>query len=336
MAANSPRGAMNDRSQALRVPQRGLRCVECGGVLEFGRDLQLLHCTHCTTAQLQCEGAGIEALAPVGRLGRRRVAASLRQQLNARGLRGHVVRRARLRWLPFWHVEGRLVAWTRYYERVEVVTKEQAPRSAGEELHEESLARPVQFSAPACELRGVALLGVAFRLGSRAMRPLAQAASGPDDVVCAVLTPPSMALRQAEATASRSLLPRRALRPLLRCTLIRTRLRLIYYPVWLLDYELRGQPYRVALDGLSGTALGGTLPRRAVRASNRWLAASALAGWLAGMSLPLAAAAWLGFGFWRLRADSDRAVRQGWWAWWSGELSAPDLRSEIATPKGEA
>jgi hypothetical protein len=325
---------MSHSVQPIRLQQRGLRCVECGGSLEVGRDLQLLQCTHCATAQLQCEGAGIEALIPAGRLGRRRIVANLRSQLHACGWKGHVLRRAQLRWLPFWHVEGRLVAWTRYYEKVEVRSPELPGAAAGEELQEESLARPVQFSLPACELRGVALLGVAYRLEGRSLRPLPQATTGSDEIVCAVQSPPATALRQAHASAERSLLPRNALRPALRSTLIRSRVRLIYYPIWNLDYEVRGRAHRIAFDGLSGVPLGGTLPRLRRRPTRRWLASAALAGWLVGWHPLFAAASWLGWAFYRLRADGEDAARQGWLAWWSAELAGSQLRSEAAWSAG--
>lgn len=307
---------------------QGLRCVECGGRLRSTRDPQLHRCQHCERLQIQCDDAGVEAFAPAGRLGRRRSAAALREFLHARGVRGHEVKSLRLRWLPFWQVEGRLVGWMRYRVAREAQPGEEFSQAGLIDLKEESVARPVQLSMAACDARGMGLLGLAYRLEGLRLRPLSLDALGPDEEACAVLMPASMALRRARDLSAAGLLPKGAQRAVVRHSLIRSHLRLIYYPLWIVRYQVRGRELQLVLDGMSGRALAGAAPRLTRDHSPSWLGAAAISGFVAGWSGALGVVASLAWAAHRSRRDAERARRIGVGAWLSDELDGSGLAVE--------
>jgi hypothetical protein len=68
---------------------------------------------------------------------------------------------------------------------------------------------------------------------------------------------------------------------------VETRLKLLYYPVWLLRYRHRGRVYELVVDGVQGALLRGTAPRNtaaaaAVSAAGLGLGALGLGRWMLG------------------------------------------------------
>ena len=78
------------------------------------------------------------------------------------GVKGHVVEEARRIHLPFWDLQAKVVGWQRYRERVS--SPERASTSSTGfppsveppqyVLREESFGRNVNYSTPACDVRG--------------------------------------------------------------------------------------------------------------------------------------------------------------------------------------
>jgi hypothetical protein len=110
--------------------------------------------------------------------------------------------------------------------------------------------------------------------------------------------------------------------------LVRPRLRLIYYPIWRLEYRVSGVAHEAVVDGVRGRLLRGTASTRARANAGAWLAIAAGGGWLSGTSPVLAAAAWAG---WLLHRGSRDAVRGGWrdWAGWLGRQLDPQTLGTI-------
>jgi hypothetical protein len=312
---------------------RGLRCQRCGGTLVGGSDADQLRCTWCDTGFLRTSGSDVEASVPVGRLGRRRIVRALAEELQRHGVEGFAIEDLQLHFLPFWIVEGKLVGWQQYQRKVHEARRSgreggrgSGPATTRLELVEEMVARPVRQALSACESRRHGLLGIADRLEHLRLRPFRSETLVHGEQTHAVLMARRSAVRLSERLASGALVPRGAIGLRQRVTLIRTRLRLIYYPVWWVEFTVGGISCEASLDALRGLILQGMIPVRPPSPSPRWLMVGAAGGWLSG-SHPLPAV--IGIALWalhRLRRGSTGAPERSAAQWLSEELGTPPLK----------
>jgi len=211
------------------------------------------------------------------------------------GVKGHVVEEARRIHLPFWDLQAKVVGWQRWKQPVpgsRVETGAAGPDASAlrYELREESFGRNVSFSTPACDLREFGLVGVAGRVGSMRLRPFQFDRVPVGEVICGVLKPASVALRQARLYYAARASCRNAFRPVQRVLLVRPRVRLIYYPVWRVRYRSMGGSFEVVIDGLKPRILEGSYPTVEADHLPAWIAAAATGGLVAGVNLPVALA----------------------------------------------
>jgi len=306
----------------------GLSCLRCGGQLRGAEDPQRLHCAYCETSHLMVSGDDVAAFAPRRRIGRRRAHKALSETLKSHGVGGLSVEDARLAWLPFWHVQAKLVGWQVYRQLIEqkrtTTTAEGAeipsPTLRHEERQEELVARDVDVTLPGCDAREWGLVGIADRLRAVDLRPFAHEREADRALVCSVVVPRAAALHQAEAMRIAGVAPRRATHLKQRLSLARVRTRLIYYPVWKLQVTVDGVPAEVDVDGARATVIRGSVTRDVPSRAVAWWAGAASSGWLAGVHPALGA---LGLGAWcvdRLHR-SGSASRAGLGRWLSEELA---------------
>jgi hypothetical protein len=307
---------------------RGLACVRCGGTLRATDDPERLQCSYCDTHHVHA-GAGddVAAFAPAGRIGRRRARRVLAGALQDRGVAGFAVEGTRLAWLPFWHVRAKLVGWQVFRRPIESTPDE--PRTTfttrPQERVEELVARDVDVTLPACDTRRWGLVGVADRLSSLRLRPLAVDREAERATVCSVVVPRAAARRQAELLRATAVVPRGAVQLRQRLSLARVRMRLVYYPVWKLRFTVSGRPGEVDVDGVRGRVLRGDVTVEvASRSPLFWHAGAAAAGWIAGLHPALGALGLAAFGADRLRRDGSGGTDPA--AWLSRELAPRRLR----------
>lgn len=307
---------------------QGLSCRRCGGQLRGADDPQRLHCAYCETSHLVASTDDVAAFSPAGRIGRRRAHRAVSQALAERGVEGFVVEEARLAWLPFWHVQAKLVGWQVYRQIVEsrstiTTSSGEAPPIAPmrhEERVEELVARDVDVTLPGCDAREWGLVGIADRLHAATLRPFALEREADRALVCSVVVPRAAALRQAETLRSTGVVPRRATRLKQRLSLARVRTRLIYYPVWKLQLTVHGTPCEVDVDGVRSVVIRGTVHRDVPSRGVAWWASAAGAGWLAGVHPALGFFGLVAYATDRFRKGGPHA-RAGLSRWMSTELA---------------
>ena len=317
----------------MRVAAQGLSCQRCGGRLRGGDDPERLRCAYCDTHHLLVADEDVAAFAPSGRIGRRRARRVLASALAERGVKGFAIEDARLAWLPFWHVRGKLVGWQVYRQVVE--TRPSAPSSSPgevplgairhEERTEELVARDVDVTLPGCDARSFGLVGIADRLRSLKLRPFDHEREAKQGTVCAVVVPRAAAQQQAETLRATGVAPRNAVALKQRLSLARVRLRLVYYPVWKLHVTVDGVPAEVDVDAVRGRVVQGSIRRAVPSRALPWWGGAAAAGWFAGVH-PLLGL--LGLGGWmtdRLRR-SDAGATPGLLGWLSEELAPVRIR----------
>lgn len=250
-------------------------------------------------------------LTPRELLGRAEAVDALREALAARGLPAPRVEQSRLVLVPYWNLEAKIVGWQQYRAPEDRVPPREAegpvPVDHAERDVEETVAKDVRSSYPACDARGIGLLGVAHRLEGIAMQPFSHEAVGPDTTVCAVMHPASTALRRARIGHAQRLLPRRARQVRQRVSLVRVRLQLVYYPVW----RISGGSHVAYVDGARGTVLRASADRVRGRSGTPWLAAAAASGFVAGIHPALGVHALLLWALARLRGSGGRGGLQG-------------------------
>jgi len=320
-----------------------LRCTRCGGWLESRDDPALLACGHCSLVHLQQAEAAIAVFEPVGRIGRRRAGRIVQAALRKRGVRGSGLDSCELHYLPFWQIEGKLVGWHRFRRRVQRADGEDASLSVTMELRveEEVLSQELTASIPACDVRSFGLMGIAERAKQLRLRPFSLDVQEERDGAVArrapVLQGHAAALRQARDGRIAQMRRRDTTTLSRRVALVRTRVHLIYYPVWRLGIRHPKGRFSVDLDGLNGSILDGSYPATAVSGSRGWLAATACAGFVAGIAWVFGLVT-LGAWLWhRLRRSDDVRSLADLAGWLSTELGAPrDEMRELGGTRGSS
>jgi hypothetical protein len=287
----------------LRDRAQGLVCRHCGGALARSADPEQLLCRYCGAGFLEREGGQVAAFAPAGRIGRRRAAVVLARALGEAGVRGHAVHEAVLFHIPFWQVEGKLVGWQSYQKRETVGPRSAVSNEGGRPLEltetravEEILSRNVVASFPACDVRGFGLLGVAHQVEHLTLRSFSIEALAVGEIACGVIHSASFALRTTRLFYASRLLPVQGSHVRQRLSLIRTRMRLIYYPMWKLRYRSAGRAYEAIVDGVRKRVVRGSHPVSLRDHAPAWLGAGGIAGFLMGVHPvlgSLAAGTWL-------------------------------------------
>ena len=314
---------------------RGLACTRCGGALLPGSDPEQLRCRYCDTDHLLRADDDVSAVAPAGRISGRRAHRALMEALREGGSPSASVRERDLVWLPFWQVEAKLVGWQVYQELREAGRalrgpdgEEIAPATPRERRRvEELVARDLDLTLPACDTRSWGLLGIADRIDHLRLRPFSLERESRRATVCSVVVPRDAARRRALQLRSGGLVPRGATGVKQRVSLVRVRMRIVYYPVWKLRFTALGEPGEADVDGITGRLLRGDVPRALRSRAPFWLAVASGAGWLGGFH-PALGMLGLAATTWRRGTDAGLGADGGRWLRWMGR----ELRSRPIAP----
>ena len=318
-----------------RGPQ-AIACLRCGGGLESTVDETFLLCRYCGTDHQVLEEDSVPASMPAKWCASKDAREVLRKRLRERGIRASVTTEVDLYWLVFWRIRAKLVGWQFYQKRPEPVAGADRKEDRGErslaptpaERVEELVARDVDVTLPACNSRDFDLVGISDRVESVDWIPFLSERLGERAHVASVAIPRSAALRRAELLRRGGLVPRGATGAVQRLSLLRSKARLLYYPVWRLHFTVAGQPGVANMDAVRARVLGGRCVGPQRSPAPAWYAAAGLAGWAAGIHPALAA---FGLAGWSLHRGSRRGVQGGledWGRWLSEELG-PRLSEPI-------
>ena len=270
------------------------------------------------------------------------------------------VARPRLFYVPFWHISAQLSGFAAGLEPV--WEEQELPVAADTEqggenmsvfgstrtvrirkgakavFRETRVSGSVNISAADLEPLGIPSMGEDAQLSMTGLEIQRSELPAGLEVLDArsagegVLVDPSMPVSQAVASADRYFdrlaggsargLEQRWTWHAISCR----RVRLVFYPLWVVDFQCGGAPYRVVLDGASGKVVRGILPGR--RRELNILASIVAALWAACLpyalssldggsgvrgceSVTLMALAMLGLGTWKLVDMLDSVSRKG-------------------------
>ncbi len=253
--------AAEEGTHALSSRVRGLSCPNCGGALEVDAGLRVVTCPYCGTPLLAVSEIGVRRLAVEPRVEAARARELARAWLATGVSKEPKLRReaeigeAFLSFLPFYRVEADCVGialGTELRRRTTGVGK-----SRRVQTYEVDVERAVQTSFdrtyPALNVaewgvRRVDLRGdplVAFDSDALARRGMVFPPTGSEGAVL------KSALEQFRREAD----PGRGLKRLRFKFLevLRERLTVIYYPLWVVRYRFRDRSYQVLVDGEDGS-----------------------------------------------------------------------------------
>jgi hypothetical protein len=195
--------------------------------------------------------------------------------------------------VPIWEHEALIAGWefgTKLRTRSYLVTDDDGNERLDLALAKESFEEPHlqerRFFQAACDLDALGATRPRFS-GRELLLPLV---AGEVDPSSTVMEPRGSATEIEERGRKMALEPASgAADPQARMLILREALTLLYYPLWLVDYEAAGSPYRIVVDAHDGSVNSATAPAREGRFTPY------LAARIAALMVAAVLAVWLGF-----------------------------------------
>ncbi len=247
----------------------GLSCPRCGGMVPVPEGQVIVSCPYCE--QRSVVAASAQGKTTEESLGVRRYQAPLRvkREQAVQALQGFLtgkvqvardaaraaqLQEAFLVHLPFWAVWGRGVAYA--FGQVKVGSGD----SERWEPREKKVARELTWNCPACE---VGEFGVRqIPLEGCPLEPFNPDALHQSGMVFEPVGAEQSALESARQNFDEIIRGevRMGRTSQLFTRLVRARLGLVYYPLWVLRYLYHGRAFQVVVDGVNGQVLYGKAP----------------------------------------------------------------------------
>lgn len=286
----------------------GLACPRCGGMVDIPEGQAIVVCPYCDLrSAVSAEndpgweddgnpGVGVRRYQAPLRVSREAAEDSYRRFLSSNFsiardcARRSTLSEAFLVHIPFWAAWGRGVAWAFGQERVGSGDKKRY------EPRERKFVRELTWNGPACEMGefGVREVG----LGAAPLEAFQSDALHRSGMVFEPVGSARETLEAArkefEEQARRKVKLDRTSQVYTR--IVRPRLGLVYYPMWVMRYLYNGRSFQVVVDGCDGQVLYGKAP-----GSLTFRAAALVAGMAAGALVGVDGAALLAV----LGANSD-------------------------------
>jgi DNA-directed RNA polymerase subunit RPC12/RpoP len=270
-AGTSPPPPGDPRPVAQEQVLRSLSCPQCAGPLSVHAGRRILLCGHCGVRVLVRSTGGfsrwlflqtVDHLQALGVAGR---------WLNdypgiSRQARDVPLTRARLVHVPVWEHTALIAGWefgTKLRTRYHLVEGEEGTErldlTVAEERFEEPHLQERRFFQTACDLESLGATRPRFS-GRELLLPLV---AGEVDPSSMVIEPQGAAADIAERGRRLALQPASgAADPLARLLILKEALALLYYPLWLVDYQVAGRDYRVVVDAHDPGVNSATAPGR--------------------------------------------------------------------------
>lgn len=239
---------------------QGLSCPRCGGMVPIPEGQEIVKCPFCDLNSVVRGENGVRRYEVPCRVTRDQAQAAYQSFLRGgMQIAGAAKREAQvsemfLMHLPFWGAWGRAVGWVFGEKR----------RSSGKNTYydpkEVRIVEEMSWNGAACE---VGEFGVTrINLGGRPLQPF-----NPDELHrTGMVFEPSGSAAEALERARRifdNIARQKANLDRISQTvvhIIRPRLGLVYYPLWVIRYLFRGRVFQVVVDGFSGEVLYGKAP----------------------------------------------------------------------------
>lgn len=239
---------------------QGLSCPRCGGMVPIPEGQEIVKCPFCDLNSVVRGESGVRRYEVPCRVTRDQAQAAYQSFLRGgMQIAGAAKREAQisemfLMHLPFWGAWGRAVGWVFGEKR----------RSSGKNTYydpkEVRIVEELSWNGAACE---VGEFGVTrINLLGRPLQPF-----NPDELHhTGMVFEPSGSAAEALERAKRvfdNIARQKANLDRISQTvvhIIRPRLGLVYYPLWVIRYLFRGRVFQVVVDGFSGEVLYGKAP----------------------------------------------------------------------------
>ncbi len=248
-----------------------LSCPQCAGPLSVRAGRRILLCAHCGVRVLVAGGGGFSRWLFPQKVGRAQALVTAGTWLSdypgiSRRAREIPVTRARLVHVPIWAHEALVAGWefgTKLRTRCQLVTDDEGSErldlALAEEPFEEPHLQERRFFQAACDLEALGATRPRFS-GRELLLPLV---AGEVDPSSTVMEPRGTAAEIAERGRKLALQPASgAADPHTRMLILRESLTLLYYPLWLVDYQAGGRPYRIVVDAHDGSVNSASAPAR--------------------------------------------------------------------------
>jgi len=277
-ALSEPVGAGRDRVLT------GLGCASCGGSLELQEGHTNLRCQYCGTPLAVVGRRGVVRLMVLARVDRQQAETAV-----AGWFRGGIRKEPALRreagieemllaWFPFVRARADIVGWL-----LGTVTERRKRGNQWETLEkpvERQVEQGVDLTLPAAEMAELGVQRIDLRgdslmaLDERRLRRLGM-----------VFQPAVAVETAAEAALQQALSQARSGSGLHRVTfswlaVVRRRVSLVYYPMWIIRYGFRGRTYQVLVDAEDGTIAYGKAPGNNLFRAGSLVAACAAAAFI--------------------------------------------------------
>ncbi len=241
-------------------PLTGLNCPRCGGIVPIPEGEVIVKCPYCELNSTVKGEKGVRRYQVPARVNLEQAQAAFQGFLKSSlSIAPSVKREAKISeafqvFLPFWAGWGRALAWGFGQKRV----------GSGDnkrwEARESKVIRDMSWNAAACDVGEFGVTQINLE-----GRPLA--AFKPDELHAAgMVFEPSGSAEEALGRAKMEFENRaRQETGLDRISqlfvhIVRPRLGMVYYPLWVLRYTYRGRVFQVVVDGYSGEVMYGKAP----------------------------------------------------------------------------
>jgi DNA-directed RNA polymerase subunit RPC12/RpoP len=272
-------------------------CPQCAGPLSVRAGRRILLCSHCGVRVLVRGDGGVSRWLLPQAIDRLQALGAATKWLSdhpgiSRQARTAQVSKGQLVHVPIWEHRVLVAGWefgTKLRTRSFLAATEEGGERLDLEITEEPFEEPRlqerRLFKAACDLNVLGATRPRFS-GRELLLPLV---AGEVDPSSKVLDPERTAAEVSELGRAHALQPTAgAADPESRMLILRESLALLYYPLWLVDYQVGGRPYRIVVDGRDGSVNSAVAP-----AGDRWTEGY-LGLKVAGLIVAAVLAVWLG------------------------------------------
>lgn len=246
-----------------------LACPQCSGPLSVEAGRRILLCAHCGVRVLVYGEGGVSRwLFPQNVSQIQALHAAAKWLTDYPGIasvaRNAPVRQAQLVHLPIWEHKALVAGWefgtklrTKTYTVTDQDKQEHMELALVEERFQDPHLQERRFFQPAYDLTSLGAARPRFS-GRELLLPLV---AGEVDPSSTVLEPQGTAAQIAEQGRKIAVQPASgAADPNTWMLVLRESVTLLYYPIWLVEYQSGGRPYRIVVDGREGDVNSATAP----------------------------------------------------------------------------
>lgn len=239
---------------------QGLSCPRCGGMVPIPEGQAIVACPFCELRSLVSGERGQRRYQVPTRITREQAAGAYEKFLRSSlAIAGSAAREAKISevtlvHLPFWAAWGRVLGWA--FGEKEVGSGD----SRRLEPREMRIMEEMSWNGAACD---VGEFGVtAISLQGRSLEPFNADALHRSGMVFEPVGAADDAWRSANAEFERRVDQKAGLNRVAQrfMRVLKPRLGVVYYPLWVLRYLYRGRSFQVVVDGFSGEVLYGKAP----------------------------------------------------------------------------